>query len=712
MDTNQPKTKKDSKKQKRNPSEKSGLSLSKFRPSVLLDAFTKWFCMLLTTGMIANALTAYTAEENALKRLIHKRKKKNSIHHKESRNTRGVTAAAEIVMLAKPLKRLRYILLKSPFSYYTDMVWVFAFFALVSNFLVLLFKGLPSISVNISISGYVLPSLYDYFDFNRSIEAWVYVGLIVLFLIFPLPIRSRSFHDVKTGSVLLSAFFERILGAKGELTEELQNRNSDLEKGARRSSGLRAVLLLLAVGAGILSAFVSPLRILLVPVLLSLVVIIIRTPEAGLILSVFFLPISSLFGNYNQLYTVTAYGTTFLDLLKAIGLPTLVLVSLILLTGISYLIKLLRKKRLFHFGLFDFVILILGACVVFCGIYPHTTRTSMAEAILMVIFLCLYFLIVNLLRSELWIERLMKAVLSSSFFMLSATIYVYFFGIPDLALFSSAFVKGSVGNVSLLGGEAFTGAFLVLLFPLALSSVFSARSSWQRFFGVMCVPEIFFLAFHLTSKVALVFCILELCAYAILSTYKALYMIPIAAAVPGLAYRLIPNGKSLHTFLVEFFTQNFAQKIYLWDACLSSPTSISFSGFGYGMIRFSTHIAPSSEFGSAGFWMRTLFGMGILGIVAYALFLFFFGQMCLEEVRAARGSHLKYAVAGGMVAILSLFLYGAFMPIFVDFRMTFLFWICVGVTAAFRQTSHEKRNSHSLLREQPMSERSADIIVY
>ena len=79
MDTNLPKTKKESKKQKRNPSEKSKISLSKFRPSVLLDAFTKWFCMLLTTGMIANALTAYTAEENALKRLLHKRKKKNSL---------------------------------------------------------------------------------------------------------------------------------------------------------------------------------------------------------------------------------------------------------------------------------------------------------------------------------------------------------------------------------------------------------------------------------------------------------------------------------------------------------------------------------------------------------------------------------------------------------------------------------------------------------
>ena len=110
--------------------------------------------------------------------------------------------------------------------------------------------------------------------------------------------------------------------------------------------------------------------------------------------------------------------------------------------------------------------------------------------------------------------------------------------------------------------------------------------------------------------------------------------------------------------------------------------------------------------------MRTLFGMGILGVAVYLLFVFFFGQMCLEEVRAAQGSHLKYLVAGGMVAVLSLFLYGMFMPIFVDFRVAFLFWICVGITAAFRQVSLEKRSTHSLLRLQPMNERSADIIVY
>ena len=68
--------------------------------------------------------------------------------------------------------------------------------------------------------------------------------------------------------------------------------------------------------------------------------------------------------------------------------------------------------------------------------------------------------------------------------------------------------------------------------------------------------------------------------------------------------------------------------------------------------------------------------------------------------------------AGCYTAIVSILLYGLFMPVFSDVRMMFFFWLTVGLASAYRRVCTERRNDRSFLRQQPMSERIADIIVY
>lgn len=689
---------------------KRGAVLAKCRPSAILDAIAFWLSGFLFSGLFARIFTAYTREENAIRRAVEKRKKERRAHRQPLRINHHVANATERVFFAKALKDTRYVLLKSPCGYYSDAIVLYAVVSLLANFLYLFFASAPSLGAGFAVSTYAFEALMTYI---RTSTCWVNVGLVLLFLVFPLPIRARSLHDVKMGSVIVSSFFERALGARGELTEELQNKNSDLQNGVYQSRALRIVLLLVGVAAGVLSAFVPPLRIFLALAVLLLGALVIRTPEAGIVLSVFAFPFLMLFGSYGSLGALSSEPETFGALLTAIGAPTVWLALVVLFTGFSYLLKVLRRKRLFCFTLLDAAVLLIAALCLFYGIYPKTTAGSLSEAVIAVVFMMLYVLTGNLLRTEAWISRVLLALQFAVFCLLTAGICVFYFGMPDLGWLSLRHLHGEIDNVaSFFGGEEFLGAFLILMLPTSLAAVFSARSTWCKAFGAMCLPEILFVAFLIPSKTVFVFCLVGIVIFAFLCSARAIYATPIAALAACAAYQCIPNGTSIGTFLRRFFYDTFAGKIYLWDRFVGLGAKLPLLGVGFGELRYHEFVLLSKDFGTAGLWVRTLVGMGIPGLIVFAVSGFLFVQMFFEELQLSKGSHLRPAVAGGFAAILTTVLYGAVMPVFVDARITFLFWLVFGLACAYRRVSSERRNDRSTVGRDPMSPRNADTIVY
>ena len=200
--------------------------------------------------------------------------------------------------------------------------------------------------------------------------------------------------------------------------------------------------------------------------------------------------------------------------------------------------------------------------------------------------------------------------------------------------------------------------------------------------------------------------------FALLCTYRTLYAAPIAAAGAGVVYHVIPNGISLFTFLERFFFDTFARGIYLWDQLLTMGVTFSLLGEGYGLSRFYELTVSSKAPSDAGFFMRLFTAMGIPGLVVFCIASFLFMQMCLEELKLSKGSHMRLAVAGGYTSVLTAILYGFFMPVWTDFRMIFFFWLAVGLTAAYRRVSAERREDRTMIRRQPMTGRAADIVLY
>ena len=680
--------------------------LSRFRPSRLLDRFARWLYTLVISGFFGKLFTAYSREEAFLRRITEKRRKQKQIHTQPQYTDRRVASVVERFLLTTRLKKLRYLLMKAPMGYYADAVLSYTLVSLIASFLVTFLSGAPSIYEGYALTNYALETLEGYV---YGAQFWVNVILFLLVGIFTLPIRSRSLQEVKTQSFFLSAFFERLLGAKSELAEDLNKPVANAHRELWASRIVRFVLLLLGAAAGVLSAFVSPLYCVFVLFVLVLVSIIVRTPEAGLVLSVLLLPALHFGGSFGQLYKGNGWNG---GLLSAVGLPTVCLSLLVLLTGFSYLIKVLRKKRLFRFGLLDGAVLILGIGILFYSVFPRPIAGSVTEAIVTLVLMLVYFLSVNLLRTEAWIGRVLAVLQFTLFCVLTVGIVVYFFGVPDLGWLSTEHISGEKGNISVLfGGEAFLGSYLVLMFPLSLGAVFSVRSAACKIFASMCLPEMLFVGALLDSKLPLTFCLAGLCVFLLLSTYKTLYAVPLTALGTGVVYQLFPNGTSLTVYLKGYLKRNFGQGLYLWDRLFDVPYEFSLLGEGFGGLRFSELFANGDPFVNASFGIRTLIGVGIPGILAILAFAFLLMQLCFEEMKRARGTHLRHGLVGGFSALVILFLYGAFMPIFADFRMVFLFWLSVGLTVAFCRVSSDRRGDGFFLREDPMLGRSADTIL-
>lgn len=683
--------------------------LSRFRPSRLLDRFSRWLYGILISGFFGNLFTAYSKEELFFRRISEKRRRQKQIHTQPQYTDRRVASVVEKLLFTTRLKNLRYLLMKAPVGYYADAILSYSLVSLIAGFLVVFLSGAPSIYEGYALTNYAIETLQDYIF---GAQFWVNVILFLLVGIFTLPIRARSLQEAKTQSFFLSAFFERLLGAKSELLEDLSQPLADPHKERMTRRILRFLLLLIGAMVGVLSAFVSPFYFLFGLFVVILVSIIARTPEAGLVLSVLLLPALHFGGSFGQLYSGTELLLENGNILSMIGLPTVALSFLVLLTGFSYMIKVLRKKRLFRFGLLDGAVLLLAVGALLYSVFPRPTAGSISEAIVTVIFVLVYFLSVNLLRTEAWIGRVLAVVAFTLFSALTAGIAVYFFGLPYLGWLSSEHIRGEAGNISVLfGGEEFLGSYLVLMFPLSLGTVFSVRSAACKVFASICLPEILFVAALLDSKIPLTFCLVGLCAFLLLSTYKTLYAVPLAALGAGVVYQLFPNGTSLFVYLKGYLKRNFGQGFYLWDRLFTIPYELSLFGEGFGNLRFSSLFAKNDPFTDASFWIRSLIGVGIPGGIAMLVFVLLFMQWCFEEMKWARGTHLRHCLVGGFSAILVLVMYGAFMPIFVDFRMVFLFWLSVGLTAASCRVSADRRSDGYFMRADPSLGRSADTIL-
>lgn len=484
-------------------------------------------------------------------------------------------------------------------------------------------------------------------------------GVILLF-------SDRSVGHAVYKSRLMGALLHSSLGVSDDSVKRIP------EKG----KPLYAVAVPLGMLLGSITALTGPLYPALAILLLSVLFVVLTTPEAGVVLLLIFAPFSGFL----------TYGELCLALI-------------VVLSGIGYFCKLLRGTRAFHMEIQDFVMLLLLISTLLTGV-SAAGGSAMLGACLSALLIFLYFPAVNILATPTWLMRCRWGLLFSA--TVTAIIGILQFLINLILTLQGTRVLSMdhLGSAVRAGfsNNAIFAYFMVLAFPFTLHAFLRARNASHRITaGLSCVAVL--AATVLTwSQSAWLALLAEILVLALICKKECLIYLLIGMMLFPILLLVLPEY-----YRVAFFTffgsgdvmtgGSLAAKLYFegGSGFFGVSAGLARMLFGLGMdglervaVLYVGDFAASLST-SLSFWWVRLFEGGILGILLPAAFLFFLLQNCFSVLPHDSNTQSAVAPASGIAMVAGVLLLSAFHYAWRDPAALLLFIaLCAIITADAR----------------------------
>lgn len=429
---------------------------------------------------------------------------------------------------------------------------------------------------------------------------------------------------------------------------------------------------LLALGAAF-GALVS--HVLLVPAILlgiGALGLIFSFPEAGVILSTVMLPAIWLDR----------------DLL-------LWLAALIVLTWLSYGVKLLFLHRSLRFGLLDTVILIFGGLILLSGC---TGALVTAETVMtgILLFVCLtdYFLIVNLMTTRDYINRCLLGV-GVSVAVVTLLAYLRIVPVDDLG-----WLEGSRGGNAIIAGmenliERLSGLwvehselYLVLVFPWLYAYLSHTKRLLRRVAGLLLVALDLMLIL-MTDSVSALFCILLVTVlFILLWDHKGLSagVVALPALVAGglWAFYLFPVSDAVQTVLSRSRHFKALLSESLWKMVWDHPAGIGIGDAAFRAV-YPPYAAPDlgavTECGNL--YFELLLSYGWAGLILFAAVVFLFIQKSLTCLGHTADRRDRAMILGGVTSVAGALVFGTVRSFITSPRVFFTLTLVLALCSAY-----------------------------
>lgn len=429
---------------------------------------------------------------------------------------------------------------------------------------------------------------------------------------------------------------------------------------------------LLALGAAF-GALVS--HVLLVPAILlgiGALGLIFSFPEAGVILSTVMLP------------------AIWLDRDLLLWLAVL-----IMLTWLSYGVKLLFLHRSLRFGLLDTVILIFGGLILLSGC---TGALVTAETVMtgILLFVCLtdYFLIVNLMTTRDYINRCLLSV-GVSVAVVTLLAYLRIVPVDDLG-----WLEGSRGGNAIIAGmenliERLSGLwvehselYLVLVFPWLYAYLGHTKRLLSRVAGLLFVALDLMLIL-MTDSVSALFCILLVTVlFILLWDHKGLSagVVALPALVAGglWALYLFPVSDAVQTVLSRsrYFKALLSES--LWKMVWDHPAGIGIGDAAFRAV-YPPYAAPDlgavTECGNL--YFELLLSYGWAGLILFAAVVFLFIQKSLTCLGHTADRRDRAMILGGVTSVTGALVFGTVRSFITSPRVFFTLTLVLALCSAY-----------------------------
>ncbi len=443
------------------------------------------------------------------------------------------------------------------------------------------------------------------------------------------------------------------------------------------------LMILLGMAFGLLTLFVSPLVILLVLALLVGLILIFVSPEIGVLLSIVALPFLSFFES-----------------------PAMMLGMMVLLSGISYFIKLIRGKRIFRLEIMDLAVLLFMVVLFFSGTITAGGTEGYHEVLLSCVLMFGYFLIVNLMRTELWLKRCVLALVGSGTLVAVIGILQYWLGLLSAGAWidQNYFpdIKGRA--VSLFDNPNVLATYLMIVLPFALLLLVKSRNLREKAVCLFAVSTILLCTVFTWCRAAWIAALIILLIFALVFSQKTLrYLFLACFAIPFLPL-ILPNSViSRFMSIGDLADSSTMYRMYTWKGSWRVVLDNFWSGIGYGTSAFQ-EIYPRFAYAgietaahSHNLFLQILLGMGIGGLLIFLFVLLLTVQMNLEYMKTTKDVQAKWTVAAALCGIVGVLVMGLFDFVWYNYRLFFLFWAILAFSCAVVRVGNEEQRRHGFV---------------
>lgn len=522
---------------------------------------------------------------------------------------------------------------------------------------------------------------------------WGMTGLVIVVGSLPLLCSSKPLYHAAFGSRIVGKILRGYLG--------LEPINKTQEKKTRVGIELVYAALVLGIASGAMTYLWHPAIVPLAILLAVLAIAVLYIPEAGVLLA---------------LATFPFWWVTGQAAVCAVGISGITL--------FSFIIKLVRGRRVLHVHLIDFVILALCGVFVTHGIFTQGGMASLIYGFGYTLLIAMYFPVISLMRSEEWLNRCYKLLATSGIVLsvLSVLPFGHIFEFldmlikrVDLSMMAQVFARYD----TYFGETAFIGGMLLMLLPVMLTE-FIGKRSITGYFGnfvwvvIGCISVFatmhlgawiglgvalvlfFFMYSHKTLSIGMLLAFPTACAVAWSSELNRALNLHSLEIVQAILDVIVTHcDLAAHRQLIAKSVLRMS-----WDHALGV-------GLGDHAVQavFPQYAAPGMETltDMQNAYLQLLAECGYLAVLMFCAALILFCICVLTYLR--RGSHpaTKARMIAGFSGLAGVLVLGFFCNFLGSASIFSLFWLIIALSCASMRTQYDMRSrtlqTHSGTRE-------------
>lgn len=368
--------------------------------------------------------------------------------------------------------------------------------------------------------------------------------------------------------------------------------------------------------------------------------------------------------------------------------PTMALLGLVLLTAISYVIRLfLTKTMSFRVTILDYFVVLFGIVLLYSSITSYTPKNSLMSLSIFAACILFYFILVNTIKTRQQLYGLLALlVLSTTVTSLYGLYQLKTVGATseawvDTTLFED--IKARVGST--FENPNVLGEYLVIIIPVAIAMLWGQRSWISRLLTIGLAGIMLVCLVYTYSRGAYIGLILAFALFAVLRDRRFIVLGIIGLLL--LPFILPPSVINRFTSIGNLSDTSSSYRISVWLGSLKLVGDYWPSGIGLGLEPFKL-IYPKYSLNAAyahhshNIYIQLLIEMGIVGFLAFLAMVAVYYKTLIAGFFKTRDKFIStfmIAAASGMAGFLA---QGMVENIWYNNRVLLTFWVMLALGMA------------------------------